>query len=264
VTTPRDPAPSILVITPTYDERDNLAALAARLHAALPAAHLLVVDDASPDGTGALAAELASADPRVQVIHRPAKLGLGTAYVAGFRHALAHGYEVVVEMDADLSHDPCHLPAFLEALGAGADVVVGSRNIAGGGVVGWGPGRRLLSAGGSLYARLVLGVPIRDLTTGFKAFTRAALTAIDVGSLGCNGYAFQIETSYRAWRSGLRVVEIPIVFSDRRVGRSKLSGEVFAEAVVAPWRMRLRPFSGPPLHGGAGGSRPGDACAGPG
>jgi dolichol-phosphate mannosyltransferase len=228
-----------LVITPTYDERDNLRPFVAQVLAAVPHAHVLVVDDASPDGTGDVAEDLATEDRRVHVIHRPAKLGLGTAYLEGFRYALAEGYDVAFEMDADLSHDPAHFPAFFRALSEGADVVVGSRNIAGGGVRGWGVGRHLLSKGGSLYARAILGVPVRDLTTGFKAYTREALLAIDLGAIRSNGYAFQIETTYRALRAGLTVVEVPIVFVDRRAGASKMSRRIFAEAVFEVWRLRL-------------------------
>lgn len=228
----------ILVVTPTYNERDNLAELVTAVHAGAPSADVLVVDDASPDGTGQLAEGLAAADPRVAVIHRPGKLGLGTAYVAGFRYALERGYDVVFEMDADLSHDPAYIPRFVEAIEAGADVVLGSRNVPGGGVEGWGVGRHVLSKGGSLYARTILGVGVRDLTTGFKALTRRALAMIDLESLRSNGYSFQIETTYRALRKGLRVVEVPIVFVDRRAGRSKMSRRIFAEAIVEVWRLR--------------------------
>ncbi|HZO12327.1 MAG TPA: polyprenol monophosphomannose synthase [Polyangiaceae bacterium] len=232
----------VLVVTPTYDERDNLEPFCDALFAALPSAHLLVIDDASPDGTGALAAELASRDERIRVSHRARKLGLGTAYVSGFLRALDDGYDVVVEMDADLSHDARALPDLLAALERGADVAVGSRNVPGGGIVGWGPGRLLLSRGGSFYARSILGVAVRDMTTGFKAYTRSALEAIDVASLRSEGYAFQIETTYRALRRGLTVVEVPIVFTDRRAGRSKLDRSVVLEAVVAPWRLRFARF----------------------
>jgi dolichol-phosphate mannosyltransferase len=173
------------------------------------------------------------------VLHRAGKLGLGTAYLDGFRRALEGGYDVAFEMDADLSHDPCYLPAFLGAIAGGADVVLGSRNVRGGGVEGWGLGRHALSKGGSLYARAILGVGIRDLTTGYKAFTRRALEAIDLGSVRSNGYAFQIETTYRALCKGLRVVEVPIVFVDRRAGRSKMSRRIFAEAIVEVWRLRV-------------------------
>jgi dolichol-phosphate mannosyltransferase len=236
--------PRVLIVTPTYDERDNLAEFVAAVHAAAPAAHLLVVDDASPDGTGALADALAAADPRIAVLHRPRKLGLGTAYVDGFRHALARGYDVVFEMDADFSHDPAYIPRFLEALAAGADVVLGSRNIPGGGVEGWGPSRHILSKGGSLYARTILGVAVRDLTTGFKAYTRRALTAIDPETVRSNGYSFQIETTYRALRKGLSVVEVPIIFVDRREGQSKMSRRIFAEAIAEVWKLRLDALRG--------------------
>ncbi len=230
--------PRVLIVTPTYNERDNLAEFVGAVHAAAPTVDVLVVDDASPDGTGALGDALAAADPRVSVLHRPGKLGLGTAYVDGFQLALTRGYDVVLEMDADLSHDPAYIPRFLEAMAAGADVVLGSRNVPGGGVEGWGPGRHVLSKGGSLYSRTILGVGVRDLTTGFKAYTRRALQAIDPGTLRSNGYSFQIETTYRALRRGLRVVEVPIVFVDRRAGRSKMSRRIFAEAIVEVWRLR--------------------------
>ncbi|MEJ7734152.1 MAG: polyprenol monophosphomannose synthase [Polyangiaceae bacterium] len=230
--------PRTLVITPTYDERDNLPRFVHQVHEAAPFADVLVVDDASPDGTGVVADALAARDDRVRVLHRKGKLGLGTAYVAGFRYALTHGYDVALEMDADLSHDPRHIPELLRALDEGADVALGSRNVAGGGVEGWGMGRHFLSKGGSTYARTILGVPTRDLTTGFKAYTRRALEAIDVASLRSNGYSFQIETTYRALRRGLRVVEVPIVFVDRRVGKSKLSRRIFVEAIGEVWRLR--------------------------
>jgi len=233
-----------LVITPTYNERDNLDRFVESVLGALPDAHVLIVDDASPDGTGARGDELAARDDRIRILHRPGKLGLGTAYVDGFRYALARGYDVAFEMDADLSHDPRHLPEFLAAIEAGADVVTGSRNVPGGGVEGWGVGRHALSKGGSTYARLILGAPIRDLTTGFKAYTRRALEALDIEGLRSNGYAFQIETTYRALRRGLRVVEVPIVFVDRRAGRSKMSRRIFVEAVWEVWRLRLDALRG--------------------
>ena len=234
----------VLVITPTFNERDNLRAFVERVLASSPEAHVLVVDDASPDGTGDLAEQLATEDARIHVIHRAAKLGLGTAYLEGFRYALAEGYDVAFEMDADLSHDPAHFEAFFRALDEGADVVCGSRNMVGGGVEGWGIARHALSKGGSLYARAILGVPVRDLTTGFKAYTRRALLALDLEAIRSNGYSFQIETTYRALRRGLRVVEVPIVFVDRRAGRSKMSRRIFAEAVTEVWRLRLDAIRG--------------------
>ena len=231
--------PRVLVVTPTYDERENLAWLVHSVHGVLPDAHVLIVDDASPDGTGDLADSLAAVDPRIHVLHRPRKLGLGTAYVAGFQWALARDYDLVVEMDADLSHDPAFLRAFLDAFAEGADVVVGSRRVPGGGVSGWDARRHVLSQGGSLYSRLVLGVSVRDLTTGYKAYTRHALETIDVASLTSNGYSFQIETSYRALEKGLRLVEVPILFVDRRAGHSKMNGSIVVEAVLMPWRLRF-------------------------
>jgi dolichol-phosphate mannosyltransferase len=236
--------PRVLIITPTYNERENLADLVHALHAVVPSAHLLVVDDASPDGTGALVDAMAAVDERIAVIHRTGKLGLGTAYVAGFDYALRRGYDVVLEMDADLSHDPRYVPAFLEAIEKGADVVLGSRNVVGGGVEGWGLGRHVLSKGGSLYARTILGVPVRDLTTGFKAYTRHALEIIDPHRIRSNGYSFQIETTYRALRKGLSVVEVPIVFVDRRAGRSKMSRRIFVEAIAEVWRLRAEALLG--------------------
>jgi dolichol-phosphate mannosyltransferase len=234
----------VLIVTPTYNERDNLEDLVAAVHAAAPDAHLLVVDDASPDGTGVLADAMAAEDPRIAVLHRAGKLGLGTAYVAGFERALAEGFDVVFEMDADLSHDPAYIPQFLDAIARGAEVVVGSRNVEGGGVEGWGLGRHVLSKGGSLYARAILGVGVRDLTTGFKAYTRRAIEALDLRTVRSNGYSFQIETTYRALRKGLRVVEVPIVFVDRRAGRSKMSRRIFAEAIGEVWRLRADALRG--------------------
>jgi dolichol-phosphate mannosyltransferase len=236
---PPDLGSDTLIVTPTYNERDNLEAFVARVFAAAPAAHLLVVDDHSPDGTGDLADDIAQRDGRVRVLHRPGKLGLGTAYVDAFTQNLSAGYRYFFEMDADMSHDPAHLPAFFAALEAGADVVAGSRNMPGGGVLGWGPGRHFISKGGSLYSRAILGVGVRDLTTGYKAFTARALRAIDLGTIRSNGYSFQIEMTYRAIKAGLRVVEVPILFVDRRAGKSKMDRRIFAEAVGAVWRLRL-------------------------
>ncbi|HEX9620776.1 MAG TPA: polyprenol monophosphomannose synthase [Polyangiaceae bacterium] len=227
-----------LIVTPTYNERENIGRFVASVLAAAPGVHVLVVDDASPDGTGEEADAIAAREPRVSVLHRAGKYGLGTAYVEGFSSRLSD-YRYFVEMDADLSHDPEHLPRFFAALAAGADVVIGSRNIPGGRVEGWGPGRHLLSKGGSLYARTVLGVGVRDLTSGYKAYTRRALEAIDLGAIASNGYSFQIETTYRALGAGLSVVEVPIVFSDRRAGRSKMGRRIVLEAVGVVWRLRI-------------------------
>jgi len=233
-----------LVVTPTYDERENLELFVGSVLAVVPSATILVVDDASPDGTGQLADRLASADERVRVMHRAGKRGLGTAYVQAFEANLDAGYEYFVEMDADLSHDPAHLPDFFRAFAAGADVVAGSRNVPGGGVEGWGLGRHLLSRGGSLYSRTILGVGVRDLTTGYKGFTRGALRRIDIGSVVSNGYSFQIEMTYRALKAGLRVQEVPITFVDRRVGESKMSWKVFVEAIGMVWKLRFDAMRG--------------------
>jgi len=227
-----------LIVTPTYNERANLERFITEVRAQAPSADLLVVDDASPDGTGELADEIARRDPRVKVMHRPGKLGLGTAYVEAFRFGLGQGYDYFFEMDADLSHDPKYLADFFRELASGADVVVGSRNIPGGGVEGWGVGRQFVSKGGSTYSRLILGVPIRDFTTGYKAFTRRALLAIDLDGIRSNGYSFQIEMTYRALRRKLRVVEVPIVFVDRTLGKSKMNGRIFVEAIGVVWRLR--------------------------
>jgi len=236
---PRPLGLGTLVVVPTYNECSNLAAFVAAVLRAAPAAHVLVVDDNSPDGTGALAAALSARDARVHVLHRPSKLGLGTAYVAGFRWGLSRSYARFFEMDADFSHEPCELERFFEALDAGAELVVGSRNVPGGRVFGWGLGRLLLSKGGSAYSRAVLGVAVRDLTTGYKAFTRSALERLGLDAIRSNGYAFQIETTFRALCAGVEVVEVPITFVDRRVGQSKMDRRIFAEAVSVVWRLRL-------------------------
>ena len=233
-----------LLITPTYNEAENLPVLAAAVRQALPDADLLIVDDASPDGTGRIADELAQRDKHVHVMHRSGKFGLGTAYLQAFQRGLAEGYERFFEMDADLSHDVRFLPDFERALDDGFDVVVGSRNIPGGGIEGWGVGRHFVSKGGSLYARTILGLPIRDLTSGYKAFSRRALEAIDLEVVQSNGYSFQIEMTYRAVRKGMRVKEVPIVFVDRRAGRSKMSRKIFLEAVSMVWKLRLDAIRG--------------------
>ena len=229
-----------LIVTPTYNERANLEAFVEATLGVAPGAHVLIVDDNSPDGTGVLADELAARDKRVRVLHRPSKLGLGTAYTAAFQLGLHEDYRYFFEMDADLSHDPRHLPEFFRELEAGADVVIGSRNIPGGNVMGWGPGRHLLSKGGSLYSRLILGVAVRDLTSGYKGFRRPALEAIFAGNVAASGYSFQIEMTYRALRLGLSVREVPIVFVDRQVGSSKMDRKIVFEAVTAVWKLRLR------------------------
>jgi dolichol-phosphate mannosyltransferase len=227
-----------LVIIPTYNERENLPRLVQALLAIDPELHILVVDDGSPDGTGAIAERLGQETGRVEVIHRTGKQGLGTAYVAGFRHALARGYDKVMEMDADFSHRPEDLPKLLAAADH-ADVVIGSRNVPGGRVVGWSLLRQLISRGGSIYARLLLGLPVYDCTSGFKCFRRSALQVLDLSSLRSNGYAFQVEVNYACARAGLRFAEVPIVFPDREQGKSKMSWRIATEAAWLVLRLRL-------------------------
>jgi len=233
-----------LIVTPTYNERANIERFVSEVRRLAPAADMLIVDDASPDGTGDIADDIARRDGKVKVLHRAGKLGLGTAYIDAFRRGLAEGYDLFFEMDADLSHDPKYLPDFFRALAEGADVVVGSRNIPGGAVEGWGAGRQILSKGGSLYSRVILGVGVRDLTTGYKAFTRAALRAIDLDTVRSNGYSFQIEMTFRALKRNLRVVEVPIVFVDRTLGQSKMNGKIFREAIGIVWKLRYESARG--------------------
>jgi dolichol-phosphate mannosyltransferase len=237
--------PRAVLCLPTYNERENLEAMIRALGDVLDTSRdrVLVVDDGSPDGTGEIASELARELSWVSVLHRPTKEGIGPAYVAGFRQALADGAELVLEMDCDFSHDPAAVPRLIDAA-ADADLVLGSRYTPGGGTANWGLLRRFVSRGGCLYAQLVLGLRIRDLTGGFKCFRREALEAIDLDALSAHGYAFQIETTYRVKRAGLRVVEIPITFVERRAGASKMTGSIVAEAM---WRvpvLRLRALTG--------------------
>jgi dolichol-phosphate mannosyltransferase len=233
-------AERVLICVPTYNERDNLANLVAAVHGSLPHADLLVIDDNSPDGTGALADELAARDPHLKVLHRAGKLGLGTAYLEGFQQGLRGDYEYFFEMDCDFSHDPRYLPDLLAAARGGADLVLGSRWVDGGGTENWGIGRKILSRGGSFYARTILGIDIRDVTGGFKCFRRRVLETLPLDNVQVQGYGFQIELTYRAIKAGFRVVEVPIVFVDRRVGQSKMSKAIFLEAMGMVWKLRLR------------------------
>lgn len=237
-------AEKALVIVPTYNERENILRLIEAVLAQDPRIEVLVVDDGSPDGTGALVDERAAADPRVHIIHREKKLGLGTAYLAGFRWALERDYALVFEMDADFSHDPQHIPQFLETI-AEADLVIGSRYREGRvTVVNWPIGRLLLSYFANVYARFVTGLPIHDSTAGYKCFRRKVLEAIDLSDVKSNGYAFQIEMHFRVWRKKFRVVEIPIVFVDRTEGASKMSKKIIREAVWMVWRLRWWALTG--------------------
>ena len=228
----------VLICIPTYNEKENISEIVPAVLAEVPGADILVVDDNSPDGTGDIADRMAAEDSRIHVLHRPAKEGLGPAYLHAFRWGLEAGYEALVEFDADFSHNPRYLPVMFETLGR-VEVAVGSRRVAGGGVAEWGIHRRLLSWGGSLYARTVLGVPVRDLTGGLNAFRREVLEAIDYQSIQSTGYAFQIEIKYRCVKKGFRVEEIPIVFPDRVRGESKMSARIMGEAMRQVFRMRL-------------------------
>jgi dolichol-phosphate mannosyltransferase len=230
--------PQAVVCLPTYNERDNLEPMLRALEE--KGVRVLVIDDNSPDGTGELADCLASELDYVDVLHRDRKEGLGPAYLAGFRRALEDGAELVLEMDCDFSHDPADVPRLIAALDGGADVALGSRYVEGGAVRNWGLLRRFVSAGGSLYARVLLGVRVRDLTGGFKCYRRQVLETIDLDSIDSKGYAFQIETTYRALRAGFAVVEIPITFADREVGGSKMSKAIVAEAIWKVPSLRLK------------------------
>lgn len=228
-----------LIILPTYNEKDNLPALVEEILSRGPY-DILVVDDNSPDGTGELADRLAQARPgRVFVMHREQKQGLGRAYSAGFKWGLARNYDVIFEMDADFSHDPAHLAQFMREIGNGADLVLGSRNIKGGGTRNWSLLRKLISRGGSLYAQAILFSPYRDLTSGFKAFRRDVLESLDLDNIHSNGYSFQIEVTHRAYQMGFRIKETPITFVDRKVGQSKMNGKIVLEAMGVVWRIRL-------------------------
>ena len=231
----------VLMVVPTYNERDNLAWIIGRLHAAQPDVEVLVVDDSSPDGTGALADELSEADPRVHVLHRTAKGGLGAAYLAGFAWALEAGYDVVGEMDADGSHQPEQLQALLAALPT-SDLVIGSRWVAGGSVVNWPRRREALSRGGNLYVRLLLGIGVRDATAGYRLFHRATLDKIDLASVRSTGYVFQTDLATRAVRAGLTVREVPIEFVERVRGDAKMSGQVAIASLrrITAWGLRER------------------------
>jgi dolichol-phosphate mannosyltransferase len=234
---------STWLILPTYNEADNLERM---VQAVLPhlaegggAPHILIVDDASPDGTGAIADRLASEHPEVSVLHRPSKDGLGRAYLAGFQAALDGGAELILQMDCDFSHDPADVPRLIAASGS-ADVALGSRYVAGGGVENWALRRRIQSRGGCAYARLILGIPVRDLTGGFKCWRRRALEALDFDGVDAHGYGFQIEMTYRAIKAGLTVTEVPIVFRERREGQSKMTAWITLEAVWKVPALRLR------------------------
>jgi dolichol-phosphate mannosyltransferase len=237
----RPPIGKVVVLIPTYNERENLEPIVSRLRAAVPEADVLVLDDNSPDGTGVIADQLAADDGQVRVLHRTNKEGLGMAYLAGFAWALERGYDVMVEMDADGSHQPEQLRFLLGAL-AGADVVLGSRWVPGGSVVNWPLRRKFLSVGGNVYVRVLLGMPISDATGGYRAYRASALRALDLHKVASQGYCFQVDLAWRAIRAGLRVVEVPITFVERTVGDSKMSQDIVNESLrsITMWGARYR------------------------
>jgi dolichol-phosphate mannosyltransferase len=225
-----------LVVVPTYNERDNLPPLTKRLLSLPVKVDLLVVDDNSPDGTGKIADDLAAKEPSIHVLHRAEKNGLGRAYIAGFKWALEHGYDNVFELDGDLSHNPDDIPMFLEAA-QNADLVLGSRYLNGIRVINWPLSRLMLSKSAAKYVRIITGMPFTDPTGGYKCFSRRALKAINLDDVNSNGYSFQIEMTHRLWRQGMKVVEVPIVFTDRFQGHSKMSGHIVREALIMVWRL---------------------------
>jgi dolichol-phosphate mannosyltransferase len=237
-------AERFLVVLPTYNESRNLPHIVPAILSQDPRLEVLVVDDNSPDGTGAIADSLAATLARVQVLHRPDKQGLGKAYLAGFAWGLEHGYDLLFEMDADFSHDPKFLPDLLRAIEAGADLALGSRYKSGVNVINWPMSRLLLSSGANLYARLVTGMPLTDSTGGFKCFRRRVLEAIPLDRVKSNGYSFQIEMSYRAWRKGFRLTEVSIIFTDRVEGQSKMNRKIVREAIWMVWWLRLSSLLG--------------------
>lgn len=229
---------SVLIVIPTYNEVANLPVIVERIRKEAPMADLLIVDDTSPDGTGELADSFAASDSAIHVLHRKEKDGLGRAYVAGFNWGLSRDYDIIVQMDGDLSHSPSDVPRLVEAL-SHADLVLGSRYVPDGGTVNWGVGRQLLSRGGSLYARTILGLPIRDVTGGFKAWKASTLHAVNLTTIRSNGYSFQVEMTYRVANLGLNITEVPIIFADRVDGVSKMSKKIVIEAMLMVWRLRF-------------------------
>ncbi len=239
-----------LIIIPTYNEVDNLRPLLGEIFENLPQTDILIVDDNSPDNTGALADEMAAHDTRVHVLHRAGKLGLGTAYIAGFKYAIDQNYDVAFEMDADFSHDPRYLPNFITAIEHGADLVIGSRYVKGGGTPNWSFLRRFISGGGNIYTRIVLNLPIHDCTAGYRCYRRNVLETIGLDTIVSQGYAFQVELVHRVLKYNFKIVEIPIIFMDRRVGKSKMSRKIFIEGFLSVLRIRLneRKETSQPAH----------------
>jgi dolichol-phosphate mannosyltransferase len=232
-----------IIIIPTYNEIDNLRPLLTQIFSYAPETDILIVDDNSPDGTGKLADEICIENAQVNVLHRPGKQGLGTAYIAGFQYAIEHGYDAAFEMDADFSHDPRYLPDFLKAI-ENADLVIGSRYIPGGDTPNWSILRRLISGGGNIFARLVLGIPVHDCTAGYRCYRRGVLESIDLDTIQSQGYAFQVELAYRVMQKGFKIVETPIVFLDRRVGKSKMSRKIVIEGFTYVLKARFSKQAG--------------------
>jgi len=226
-----------IIAIPTYNERENIVNLVRAIQSAAPPTDILIIDDNSPDGTGQIADEMAARDNTIHVMHRPGKLGLGTAYIAGFHYAIERGYDFVFEMDADFSHNPAYLPRFFELAGD-ADVVIGSRYVKGGGTPNWSPLRKFISGGGNIFARAMLGIPVHDCTAGYRCYRTAALRTLNLDAIRAQGYAFQVEMTYNFWKMGYRIRELPIIFEDRRVGKSKMSRKIFIEAFL--WVLRAR------------------------
>jgi dolichol-phosphate mannosyltransferase len=241
-----------LIVIPTYNERENIASLIEDVLRCVPSTDLLIIDDNSPDGTGQVVDALGARDPRIHALHREGKLGLGTAYVRGFQYAIEQGYDLVFEMDADYSHDPRYLPRFFEAVES-ADLVIGSRYVPGGGTPNWSAVRKFISGGGNTFARAVLGIPVHDCTSGYRCYRTAALRTLNLSAIRAQGYAFQVELAYNFWKSGYRVREVPIVFVDRRVGKSKMSRKIFVEAFL--WVIRTRFTGDSTVRPPRGGSR---------
>ncbi len=231
--------PRTLICMPTYNEAENLRPILQAIHNVVPEVHILVIDDNSPDGTGDIADEVAERDERVHVLHRTEKAGLGKAYIAGFRWALEHDYERILEMDADFSHQPKYLPEMIGQLDD-YDVVVGSRYVAGGGTEDWGALRKLISRGGGFYSRTILGIDVQDLTAGFVAWRREVLEDLALDDVEASGYVFQIELKYRAFKKGYKILEVPIVFPDRIAGESKMTPDIAAEALWRVWKIRFK------------------------
>lgn len=227
-----------LIIIPTYNELENLGPLLKEIFSFAPETDILVIDDNSPDGTGQLADQMHEENSRIHVMHRAGKLGLGTAYIAGFQYAIEHGYDAAFEMDADFSHDPKYLPDFLKAI-ENADLVIGSRYIPGGATPNWSPMRRFISGGGNIYARFMLGIPVQDCTAGYRCYRRKVLENLGLDTVQTQGYGFQVEMTYRTMKQGFKIVETPIVFMDRRVGKSKMSRTIFLEAFLYVLRTRF-------------------------